>query len=468
MLVRLSPAPPRIFVICVAMLVFAAGCEVTHDVELTYVPTGTLPASVSRNVTLRLQVKDSRQTLEVDSVGILVNKYNVQTATVEKAMRLGFTDALQTLGYRIGDDSELSLEASLTKLTFDRGVAFGGNASMTISVKRGSNLVAFRQLEVTSVRDHLYLSPCISKLIDDALVDPVIVSALETGKSDSIVENITSTTHQVVQGRQEAANRWAVVIGVAKYKFSGQAGLNNLAFADQDATDFAAALKRQGWSDDHLLLLTNDQADKRGIEHALESWLRKADPGDDIILFWSAHGWPDVKDPERAYFGCYDALPSDPSTGVRMDYVRRTIKDYQPGHVIVIADTCHSGMAIRGNDSKGISVAPALESMEKKKDIPKGWIFVASADSDRSAYEDKAWKHGAPSPRPCSRACPERPTGTRAAGAKDGIITLGELRAYITDRMGEEGLTVVGAKLLPLFYTTSGDPSIWDLDLRGK
>jgi hypothetical protein len=270
-----------------------------------------------------------------------------------------------------------------------------------------------------------------------------------------------------VTAPQSSGPRWAIIIGVSQYQFSGQAGLNNLAFADKDADDFAAELKREGWNPDHVLLLTNEHASKREIEHALESWLRRADPGDDVVIFWSGHGWPDATDPERAYFGCYDSLPSDPSSGMRMDYVRRAIEERQPRHVIFIADTCHSGMAIRGNNAKSITVVPALEAMDKKKDIPKGWVFVASADSDRNAYEDKAWKHGALT-QVLLEGMSGKADGYKSAGPKDGIVTLGELKAYVTDRMGEESLNVVGAKLLPLFYTTSGDPGIWDLDLRGK
>ena len=47
-------------------------------------------------------------------------------------------------------------------------------------------------------------------------------------------------------------------------------------------------------------------------------------------------------------------------------------------------------------------------------------------------------------------------------------MSMAELRAYVTDRMREESLNVLGARLDPLFYTTCGDPSIWGLSLTTK
>lgn len=259
-------------------------------------------------------------------------------------------------------------------------------------------------------------------------------------------------------------DRWAVIVGIAKYELSGQGVVTDLAFAERDAQDFSKALENLGWGSDHITLLTNEKATKRAIEKALETWLRRAGPNDQIVLFWSSHGWPDPQDPEKAYFACYESNPADPSSGFRMDRVRQTLEERGARNVIVIADTCHSGKVIRSSDSKGISVVPALEAMQKNEQVPKGWVFIASADPDRKAYEDKAWKNGALT-HVLLEGLSGKADGYKSAGAKDGVVTLGELRVYITDRMAEETLNIVGARLLPLFYTTSGDPEIWNLTL---
>jgi hypothetical protein len=263
------------------------------------------------------------------------------------------------------------------------------------------------------------------------------------------------------------ANRWAVIVGISKYEFSAPGGMSDLAFAERDAQDFAKTLENLGWGTDHMVLLTNEKATKRGVETALEIWLRRAGPNDQIILFWSSHGWPDLEDPEKASFACYDSKTSDLSSGMRMDRVRQMLEERKARNVVVIADTCHSGKVTRSIDSKAIGVVPALEAMQKSEQVPKGWVFIASADPDRMAYKDKAWNNGALT-HVLLEGLNGKADGYKSAGAKDGVVTLGELRAYITDRMAEETLNVVGAKLLPLFYTTSGDTDIWKLTLLAQ
>jgi len=112
---------------------------------------------------------------------------------------------------------------------------------------------------------------------------------------------------------------WAVIIGISQYQYSGQKGLTNLIFADDDAKSFARSLHNLGWNESHIKLLTNEEATQRNIMIALESWLSKAGPNDQIILFGAGHGFPDPEDPEKVYFACYDTDISIPATGYRMD-----------------------------------------------------------------------------------------------------------------------------------------------------
>lgn len=93
-------------------------------------------------------------------------------------------------------------------------------------------------------------------------------------------------------------NKWAVIIGIAEYYHSTNNGLPNLLFADDDARAFAHTLHKLGWSSSHMKLLINEQATQRNIMIALKSWLTKAGPDDQVILFWAGHGYPDPEDME--------------------------------------------------------------------------------------------------------------------------------------------------------------------------
>lgn len=257
-----------------------------------------------------------------------------------------------------------------------------------------------------------------------------------------------------------------MVIGISRYRSSGSGnGFANLDFADNDANGFYKKLLRLGWEEDHIKLLVDEAATKRNIENALETWLRRSDENDVIVVFWAAHGWPDPADPEKAYFAAHDSVPNDFSSGLRMDRVRESVGERRARNVVFIADTCHSGKVIRSSGSRALGVVPALDAMERRKEIPRGWVFITSADSDRKAYEDKAWKNGALT-HVLLHGVEGRADGYKSAGVEDGRVTLGELRLYIEDRMAEESIQILGARLDPLFYTTSGDPAIWDLSLQ--
>lgn len=69
-----------------------------------------------------------------------------------------------------------------------------------------------------------------------------------------------------------------------------------------------------------------------------------------------------------------------------------------------------------------------------------------------------------------SCSCHSIKAGTSCQHEHDDVSSrgLGEFRTYIKDRMAAETHTVLGARLDPLFYTTSGDPEIWKLSLKAN
>lgn len=266
--------------------------------------------------------------------------------------------------------------------------------------------------------------------------------------------------------RDYVSKSWAVIIGISKYKHSGQNDLKNLIFADDDAKAFARVLSNLGWSNSHIKLLVNEQATQRNIMIALESWLTKAGPNDQIVLFWAGHGFPDPEDPEKVYFACYDTDISIPATGYRMDRVRTALEERRSKNVILLADTCHAGKLITRGD-RGLSIIPKIDKMRRDKKIPKGWIFMVGADTDRQAIEHTSWSNGAFT-HCLIQALTGDADGYESVGPKDGIVTMGELRAYLNSAMPDETQRVLGVAKRPVITTSTGDPDIWNLTLQAK
>lgn len=260
------------------------------------------------------------------------------------------------------------------------------------------------------------------------------------------------------------STKWAVIIGISRYQYSGQSGLSNLIFADDDAKVFAASLRNLGWPDSHIKLLLNENATQRNLMIALKSWLTKAGPNDQIVLFWSGHGYPDPEDPEKVYFATYDTDISIPATGYRMDEVRNALEEIGSKNVILLADTCHAGKLITRGE-RGISIVPQLNRMEKEEKIPKGWVFMVGADTDRQAIEDSSWSNGAFT-HSLIKGINGAADGFQSVGPKDGIVTMGELRAYMNSAMPEDTQKVLGVAKRPVITTSTGDPDIWNLTLQ--
>ena len=278
-----------------------------------------------------------------------------------------------------------------------------------------------------------------------------------------------ATGPEVAQGTSPRPinKAFAVVVGVSKYQHAGKGDLTNLIYADDDARAFATTLKKQGWSDSHIKMLINEQATQRNVLIALESWLTKAGPDDLIVLFWSGHGFPDPEDPENVYFACYDTDIGIPATGYRMDKVRQALAERKARNVVVLADTCHAGKLITRGGEKGVSIRPYMTRLQKKKDVPRGWIFMVASDTDRTAIEHSSWSNGAFT-HCLLEALSGKADGYQTVDAKDGVVTMRELRAYMSTEMPDKTQKVLGVAKRPIITTSTGDSQIWNLTLKGQ
>jgi uncharacterized caspase-like protein len=215
-----------------------------------------------------------------------------------------------------------------------------------------------------------------------------------------------------------------------------------------------------GWNDSRLKCLLNEQATKRDIEIALESWLGKAGADDLIVLFWAGHGYSDLQN--NVYFACYDTDVAIPSTGFRMDRVRGILEERRARNVIVLADACHAGKLVTRDDARAVSVRPYLERLRTEQNVPPGWIYMVSAEPDHKAAENSAWKNGA------FTYCLTKGLSGEADTNRDGEVTMLELKAYIATTMPDETLRVLGTAAHPVILTNSSDTAIWNLSLKAR
>ena len=86
----------------------------------------------------------------------------------------------------------------------------------------------------------------------------------------------------------QAANKWAVVIGIADYKGTG----SDLWHPDEDAAEMASALiNNYGFASDHIKILKNSKATASAILSAINWLAANEDSNSTVVFFYSGHGF---------------------------------------------------------------------------------------------------------------------------------------------------------------------------------
>ena len=229
-----------------------------------------------------------------------------------------------------------------------------------------------------------------------------------------------------------AADKYAVVVGIARYSDSS-GGITSLQFADRDAQEFRDfLLSPDGGSfpKDNIRLLLNEDATAQNVRSALFTFLTKAQPQDEVVLYIAGHGAPDPNDPRNLYLLTYDTKLDDMGgTAFPMwqlqDVFTRVLKAKR---VVTFADTCHSygfsGERGRGKKSNNL-VNQYLARFANDSDR----AVITASDISQLSYESDKWGGG----HGVFTFYLLKGLRGEADFNKDGTVTAGELFSYIHD-----------------------------------
>ncbi len=241
--------------------------------------------------------------------------------------------------------------------------------------------------------------------------------------------------------------RWAVVIGISQYQHPE---IPKLKYAHRDAQEFYDFLRSPNggaFSDDHILLLLNEQAVRKNLENAMFQFLSRTDPNDLVVIFYSGHGSTLGK--ENAYFVTYDANPYDfENSAFKMKNIQKAMESsIQAERVIVFADACFSGSVNTYIKGKRGPVEENLINrylIEMAKTRPGIISFTSSAEGEFSKEGWFYWEHGLFTYFLIS-GLGGKVTDTQGRVQKsvpadkngDGIVTVGEIIEYVTSAVAK-------------------------------
>ena len=132
----------------------------------------------------------------------------------------------------------------------------------------------------------------------------------------------TIPTKQVPEKR--AGRLFAVVIGISHYAKGDGEQINDLQYADRDATADARLSevpgRRRSRRPGRAAAAQRD-ATTESVRHALFNFLTKPQEQDTVVIYIAGHGAPDPLDPRNLYLMTADSKPDDMG-GNGVPYVR--------------------------------------------------------------------------------------------------------------------------------------------------
>lgn len=249
----------------------------------------------------------------------------------------------------------------------------------------------------------------------------------------------------------------ALVIGINHYRHA-----NSLMGAVDDARDIANALRRQGVED--LTVLVDDDATRDAVDRSWSDVLARSATGDTIVLTFAGHG---TQEPERLPGSEADGkdevlllggfAPSGPGTRERIidDELNAWFQDADRRGVAVIfvADACHSGTLTRSVDARVGPVSyrytspytitgdmlqvtiPMQVATLTENDLPSVFFLAAAQDNQVVPEILLPGPNGKRGPRGALSYSFARALEGAGDANHDGIVTRGELRAYVENQV---------------------------------
>ena len=260
-----------------------------------------------------------------------------------------------------------------------------------------------------------------------------------------------------------AGELWYLGFGVSKYRDESL----TLRYADKDARDLGELLSKmkKPYKAVHAKVLVNEEVTVSGIKEA-KAFITKAKPDDTLVLFIAGHGVHDRDAESTYYFLTHEAdLSNLRETAANFDAVEDLLQGIAPRSKLFLMDTCESGEAeaaleertlaaatSRGLHSRGVKLASGAQArpnsmqpaprrawvLEKDRyiynDVARrsGAIVFSSSRGGQYSYESEQLQNGF-----FTSALLRALETDQADANKDGMVSTGELRAYVRSQVAK-------------------------------
>lgn len=226
----------------------------------------------------------------------------------------------------------------------------------------------------------------------------------------AVVLTVLMTAGVVDAGAQQ---KRALVIGIGDYP--AESGWRKIS-GDRDVELIVPMLRNNGFGQENIVTLVNEEATKSAIEAAFRNLADIAEDRDELYIHFSGHGQQvtdvDGDEPEDGFDEAlipYDAAVEygkngyrgqnhilDDELGIWLEALRQSVGPR--GTILVALDACHSGDATRGEEDGQEHVRGTSEIFEmhgyngtdgRDRKLDVDWICLSACKSYQSNYEYK-------------------------------------------------------------------------------
>jgi hypothetical protein len=260
---------------------------------------------------------------------------------------------------------------------------------------------------------------------------------LDVGGLGETVAGRGIATAKALQPDRRPGAKFAVVVGISRYKNSGS-GIPNLRYATADASafrDFLLSPQGGSFPRDNIKVLLDEDATVQNVRSALFTFLTTPGPQDIVVLYWAGHGAADPNDQRNLYLLTYDTRIDDMGgTALRMEEFQDVYRSMKAKRVVTFTDSCHSygisGLKKGASEKENNLINQYLAAYAGLEDR----AVITASDISQLSFEGEKWGGG----HGVFTYYLLRGLSGEADKNKDGTVTAGELFQYVHDQVSLE------------------------------
>jgi hypothetical protein len=213
-----------------------------------------------------------------------------------------------------------------------------------------------------------------------------VIVKTRMAKEPTLVEKIVQIGREQLLGQKPAFNKsYALLIGIGKYQH-----LNALSSPAQDVAKMAEYLHAQGF--DEVIAARDETVTLQMLQTPQRYFKNKIQSDDRFLFYYSGHGVSRIENGKmRGYLPLYNEQRGRFGSSIAMDSLVAWMNSMNPTHLLVILDSCFSGLAVDGTELKGDEEREVdRETIDLLSRGPARYLLMAGTE-DQESFGDRRW-----------------------------------------------------------------------------